>query len=311
MEAETPKTPMLNWQIPAVTPPWKKDFHSIYLELLGCQIRIVNGEKYQTRVIEAGTGKPLILIHGVGGTAESWFRNVMRLSQHFHVCAIDSLFHGFSSKQSANSQNRLDSQTEHVLDFMDAMSFKKAHIEGESMGAAIGFELALKHPDRVDKLILNTASPITRHLEQPTFEPFFKSPESLKILSDAALGKATERTIRTRLEWLMTTPDRVVDELVELRLKYYSMPEIQAAQSGIPPTSSERRPYDDDLPRITVPTLVFWSEFNPDGGPDRGEYLARQIPNAEYYCMLDAAHWPQYEHPEEHDSVVTKFLLSS
>lgn len=176
------------------------------------------------------------------------------------------------------------------------------------MGAAIGFELALNHASRVNKLVLNTASPITRNLQRPVFEPFLKSPDSLRILTEASLGKANERTIRTRLEWLMATPDRVADELVALRLKYFSMPEIQAAQSGVPATGSERRPYDDDLEGITVPTLVFWTEFNPDGGPDRGEYLARHIPGAEYYCMMDAAHWPQYEHPQEHDRVVTKFL---
>ena len=57
MSTDSSKTPMLTWQIPAVTPLWEKDFESIYLELLGCQIRIVTSAKYTTRVIEAGAGQ--------------------------------------------------------------------------------------------------------------------------------------------------------------------------------------------------------------------------------------------------------------
>ena len=69
-------TPMLNWQLPANTPEWHKNYDSIYLELLGADIHKVKGPKYTTRVIEMGEGEPLILLHGVGGTAESWFRNM-------------------------------------------------------------------------------------------------------------------------------------------------------------------------------------------------------------------------------------------
>ena len=65
---------------------------------------------------------------------------------------------------------------------------------------------------------------------------------------------------------------------------------------------------EDDLKTISHPTLVFWSDKNPGSGPDVGERIAGVIPGAAYYCMLDAAHWPQWEHPEEHDSVIANFL---
>lgn len=302
---------MLTWQLPAITEPWTRDFESIYLELLGSQIRLVKGKKYTTRVIEAGAGEPLILLHGVGGTAESWFRNIRRLSADFHVCAIDQLFHGFSSKEAPGIQDRQEAMLDHLADFMDAMGFDKAHFEGESMGAGNAFRFALAHPDRVDRIILNTASPLVLALQG--FRPPFKSVESLRHLSQAVSDKPNRRTVRTRLEWLMTTPDRVFDELVSVRLAFASMPELQAAQarpaggghaapSGHAPTLAE------ECARIRAPTLVLWSQYNPDSGPDRGEHLAKLIQGAKYYCMADAAHWPQYEHPEEHDRVVTDFL---
>ena len=59
---------------------------------------------------------------------------------------------------------------------------------------------------------------------------------------------------------------------------------------------------------IKHPTLVFWSDKNPGAGPDVGERIAKLIPGSQYYCMMDAAHWPQWEHPEEHDNVIAGFL---
>ena len=125
---ELPK--YMTWRIPVSTPTWEKPKESMYISLLGSQTRFVQGKKYRTRVIEAGSGDPLILIHGVGGSAEAWYRNIMRLAQNFHVCAIDALFHGLSSKES-DIQDQTEAQVDHVLDFMDAMGFERANVEGE------------------------------------------------------------------------------------------------------------------------------------------------------------------------------------
>jgi pimeloyl-ACP methyl ester carboxylesterase len=74
---------------------------------------------------------------------------------------------------------------------------------------------------------------------------------------------------------------------------------------------SSRRFSEEELAGITAPTLVLWSEKNPGTGPDVGRYLATLIPGAQCYVMEDAAHWPQWEHPEEHDKVVLDFLRGS
>lgn len=311
---------MLTWTIPANTPPWDKNFGSIYTNLLGSQIRFVDGEKYRTRVIEAGNGDPLILIHGVGGSAEAWFRNVMPLSKDFHVCAIDALFHGLSSKESVDpNMDGVGAMVEHVLDFMDAMGFERANLYGESLGAHITFRLALEHPERVDRIILSTGHQI--NMKRTDFAPQLKGVGSLGILTRQAVLGPTPANIRTRMEWLMTTPERVIDELVDLRMKFYSIPEARGgigrtgvfdiprdASNNAAHSPGQRRFEEEDCARIKAETLVFWTQFNPSNGPDVGEYFASLIPGAKYYCMKDAAHWPQYEHPEEHDAVITKFL---
>lgn len=307
MTAQNELPEYVTWRIPVSTPTWEPPKESLYVSLLGSQIRFVQGKKYRTRVIEAGSGDPLILIHGVGGSAEAWYRNIMRLAQDFHVCAIDALFHGLSSKDS-EIQDQTAAQVDHVLDFMDAMGFEKAHMEGESMGAHIFFRLALEHPERVLRLVLNTGQQV--NFKRKDFEPPWKSAESLRVLTQAAVNNPNRRSVRLRMEWLMTTPDRVIDELIDLRVKFYQLPEARGGmqRTGLLGGAPSRRFEEEDCQGIKVETLVFWTQYNPGAGADQGEYFASLIPGAKFYNMLDASHWPQYEHPEEHDAVIIKFL---
>src|SRR5581483_12510350 len=97
------------------------DRPSIWNSLLGAQVRFVSGATYRHRVIEAGSGEPLILVHGVGSSAELFARNVMPLARDFHVYAVDALYHGYSSLKPYDAENRVSTQADALLDFMDAL----------------------------------------------------------------------------------------------------------------------------------------------------------------------------------------------
>ena len=292
--------------------PWKQEFDTIYTELLGCNIRTIQGKKYVTRVIEyPGPGEPLILIHGTGGSAESFFRNIRNLgtTHGFHVYSMDAMYHGFSSKEPV-TDDRIGMQVEHLLDFMDAEGIEKANVEGESMGSFITLRLAMEHPDRCLKVVLNTGAAVNFKRE---FKPSLQQSDALQVLTQELLADPSEETVRHRMEWLMASPDRVVDELVKLRVQFFNMPELQKAQRAVgagntSATARPRRFEEEELKGMTIPSLVYWTEFNPGGGPDLGEYFASLIPGAKFYSMPDAAHWPQYEHPEIHDQVVADFI---
>ena len=76
---------------------------SFWVELLNCNTYILKG-KYSTRVVEAGEGEPLLLLHGTGGHAENYVRNIAPLSRHFRVLAIDFLWHGRSQTEGFDPQ---------------------------------------------------------------------------------------------------------------------------------------------------------------------------------------------------------------
>src|SRR5258708_36866842 len=104
----------------------------------------------RTRCFEKGEGKGVILLHGGGGHAETWVRNLIPLSAKFRVLASDYLGHGYTDKPKISYS--LDAFSKHLLDFMDAAGIKKAHLVGESQGGQISVLTAYEHPERVDKL---------------------------------------------------------------------------------------------------------------------------------------------------------------
>tara|TARA_B100000676_G_scaffold225036_1_gene222614 strand:+ start:1705 stop:2646 length:942 start_codon:yes stop_codon:yes gene_type:complete len=288
---------------------------TIAVELLGCQTRMVKGPRWQHRVIECGSGEPLILIHGVGGHAETFARNMANLGQHFHVLAIDALYHGYSSKEPYDAKKRHDLQVDAVVDLMDAYGFERAHIEGESMGGQIAFEFGLRYPERSGKMIMNTGVGRVK-LDKTDFVTPESDHSELAALSYQAITKPTFEIMRKRLEWLVVSPDRMTDEMAEIRVRLYQDPDINAAMRQFfsvdmgkdDPWDLDPQWVESDLKHFEPEGLVFWTEHNPGEGPDLGEYFASAIPGCKFYLMEDAAHWPQWEKPEEHDQVLIDFI---
>jgi 2-hydroxy-6-oxonona-2,4-dienedioate hydrolase/2-hydroxy-6-oxo-6-(2'-carboxyphenyl)-hexa-2,4-dienoate hydrolase len=282
------------------------------VELLDSQIRMVRGRRYTTRVIEAGGGEPLILIHGVGSHAEVFARNIRRLAEQFHVYAIDALYHGYSSTEPYDAEHRVFRQAEAVIDFMDAAGIEWAHVEGESMGAGIAFDMGLHWPERCGRLVFNSGSFFVR------FQRSFEVPAGekggsrvLETVCRESVVNLSRETVRARMEFLVATPERVTDELVEGQYRLYSDPAVRASMLRVYGVTAPRSlgNYPEEVAAtLKPPVLVMWTGRNRSAGPEVGEYLASVLPGARYYLVADAAHWPQWEQPEEHDRVVLDFL---
>jgi pimeloyl-ACP methyl ester carboxylesterase len=285
---------------------------SIWVDLLGAKVNYC-GRKYRTRVVEAGEGPPLIMIHGIGGHAEAYSRNIMRLSRYFRPISIDLVWHGLSSKPAFDGAT-IDTYCDQIIDLMDSLGIQRASLEGESLGGWVAMWMALKHPGRLDRIVLNTTAGVLFKSGSVQERPR-EGIELLRERSLAAIANPTHETIRKRLEWLMATPDRVTDELVDVRQRFYSEPETQKSLRAVFENAFTQGGaftryglQEERLAEIKPPALVLWSDKNPGNGPDVGKRIASLIPGAQFYCINDAAHWPQWEHPEEHDRVVTGFL---
>ena len=291
---------------------------SIHVDLLGTETRFIDTGMYRTRVIEVPNDKPpLIMLHGGGGHAETYSRNLNRLSAVSRPIAIDFIWHGMSSRPKFSDGTAtqeihwLRQFTLQVLDLMDHLSLPSATIEGESLGGWIALDLAINFPERVDAIVLNTAWGIA--LDAEFVQAGEADLDALRETSVAALTNPTFETLRTRLEWLMPLGG-VTDELVLLRQALWSIPETREALLEYYDRlfSADISDYyfeEPEIRTIRCPTLVLWTDKNPIHGVDAAERLHDLIDASSLHIMKGCAHWPQWERPAEHDEVVARFLV--
>lgn len=291
---------------------------SIHVDLLGTETRFIDTGKYRTRVIQVPNDKPpLIMLHGGGGHAETYSRNLNRLSAVSRPIALDFIWHGMSSRPKFSDGTAtqeihwLRQFTLQVLDLMDYLSLPSATIEGESLGGWIALDLAINFPERVDAIVLNTAWGIA--LDPEFVQAGEADLDALRETSVAALTNPMFETLRTRLEWLMPLGG-VTDELVLLRQALWSVPETREALLEYYDRlfSADISDYyfeEPEIRTIRCPTLVLWTDKNPIHGVDAAERLHDLIDASSLHIMKGCAHWPQWERPAEHDEVVARFLV--
>jgi len=101
----------------------------------------------------AGTGRPLLLLHGLVGSAKNWRQNISFLSRDSNVYAVD-LFNMGESERVPGLDAGLEATADRVAACMDALGLREADIAGHSHGGAVAMMLAARHPNRVRRLIL-------------------------------------------------------------------------------------------------------------------------------------------------------------
>lgn len=266
------------------------------------RLRHVDAGGIRTRVLEAGQGAPLVLVHGTGGHLEAYVRNVRALSERFHVILYDMVGHGFTDKP--DRPYTVDVLSDHLVAVLDALGVERAHLSGESLGGWVAAWTAAHHPERVDRLVLNTPGNITNKPEVL---------EAVKASSLKAAREASEQSVRARVAWLFHDTSFVTDELVALRLAIYTQPGFARAMENIVALQDweHRAPFvwsPEWCQKIVADTLLLWTDHDPTGGLDEAELLREWIPGAELTVIEGAGHWPQWEKPDEFDALHTEFL---
>ena len=282
---------------------------SIWSDLLGTEVFFAQG-RYRTRVLAAGSGEPLLLLHGQGGHAENFRHNIAAYAQHYRVLAPDFLWHGLSEKPPM-PDDLIGGLVDQVVDLLDVLGISRIRIEGQSMGGWVGTALALRHPDRVQALVLTTAM----GLHAPGDEPDEGRLARVLAAQLTALDATTPAEIRKRMSGLFADPATLDDEIVEVRRRIYADGATNAALRQV-----AERYFDPALVRrsrigpvllgtLDLPVLVYWGTANPTP-PEEGRRIAACIPGSRWHCA-EVGHWAQYERPEEHNRVVLHFLAGT
>lgn len=281
---------------------------SLWLDLLGAEVRLVSTLSFgKIRIAEAGgrDKPPLLFLHGIGGHLEAYSKNVVALADEFHTIAYDYVGHGLSEKKALD-------YTPHVFvdqlgELMDALGIRRAHLSGESLGGWVAGLFAARSPERVDRIMLNTAAGIPILSEKGR-----QDIENLKALSQRNAGQTpTYESVQARMQWLIhpKKQDLLTEELIRTRLHFYLRPgmrEVAARVMAIIPRHDE---FLMPLEKIRCDTLFLWTLDNPVHDVESARQACARVANGQLYVMKgDAAHWPQYECPEEFNDVTRKFF---
>ena len=281
-----------------------------YLQGVEFKQSYYNAGGVMTRAIEAGEGPPLVFLHGTGGHAEAYLKNIEAHAKHFHVYAIDMVGHGYTDAPDISYE--MQCYVDFMGDFLDAIGAEKAHISGESLGATVASWYALAHPERIHKIVMNTGTML------PPDEEGAKELQDLLERSRKATGSPDREMIRQRIRWLMHRDEDVTDEIVEVRYQIYQQPGRAAvirkiAEESIgallDPVQQEKWYKPELLQQLSVPTLVLWTRYNPGQLVHLAEESASLIPNSELIVLENSAHWPQWEEAEEFNRVHIEYLL--
>jgi 2-hydroxy-6-oxo-6-(2'-carboxyphenyl)-hexa-2,4-dienoate hydrolase len=280
---------------------------SFWVSLLGSETRYYDAKGNRTRVVEAGSGPAVLFLHGLSGHAEAFSRNIIPFSEHFRACAVDMLGHGFTAKPDVTYD--IATLANHVLDVMDSMGLERASFVGQSLGGWVGAWIALEHPERIEKLLLATGAGL-----QPTPTEGTRSvTNQVRQVTQAALENPTREGVRKRLEWLMRRPETVTDELVEVRYRVFteSREMLQRVVDTTARANDDFLLTPDRLQRITVPTFVYWTRYNPTTPWETAEKAVAFLPNVRFEIMEEAGHWPMFERPDEFNRQAIDFFLNA
>jgi 2-hydroxy-6-oxonona-2,4-dienedioate hydrolase len=282
-------------------------FRSIWSDLEGVSFSqgFVRVGPLRTRFLQAGSPeKPaLLFLHGTGGHAEAYVRNLAAHSEHFNTIAVDMLGHGLTDKP--DYDYAIPRYLEHLAGFLDAMKVRRASLSGESLGGWVAAHFAVAFPDRVDRLVLNTAGGDRI------------DPEALAKIRTSTMASVEDPSwdrVRSRLEWLMFDKSDVHDDLVACRQRIYSQPEMRRGMQHILAmhTPEARQKYaltKEQWASIKAPTLVLWTSHDPTAKVEVGRTLASLVPGAKFVVMQDCGHWPQFEDAETFNRLHLDFLL--
>ncbi len=252
---------------------------------------VVNGVR--TRVLTAGSGPALLLLHGTGGHLETYQKNVTELSAHFRGIVPDMIGHGYTDRPDVDYT--LDDYADHLFALLDHFDAPTAYLSGESIGGCIAAWMALRSPERAAALVLNTGI-----LERPD-EAGLAQLADLEVRTGRLVDELTLDVVRRRMEWLVLDPSVMTDEMIRIRYDIYSQPGM--VDDGGDYIDAKR------LPEISCPTLVLWSDHNPGKPYERVKPAIDSIPDVEVHVVADAAHWPQFEQPQVVNQHMIDFLL--
>ena len=241
-----------------------------------------------------GDGQPLLFIHGLGSSLRDWEDQVPVFSKKFKVITLDLRGHGQTDKP--KGPYSISMFAEDIAELIKSLKVDPVHVVGISLGGAIGFHLAIDHPDITKSLVvvnMSASVPIKTLKEK---QMFFLRVLIVKMMGMRKMGKVLAKR-------LFIKPEQ--EELRERMASRWAENDKKAYLSSL--KTLKNWSVLERLREIKCPTLVVSSDEDYTPLSAKEEYTA-MIPNAKLVVIEDARHAVSVEKPEEFNTILMDFL---
>ncbi len=246
-----------------------------------------------------GQGYPVLMIQGLGGRAADWATVPSALGERFQAITFDNRGTGKSDKP--DEDYSLETMADEAVAVLGAAGHDRAHVVGLSMGGMIAQLVALRHPQRVDRLVLLSTTPGGPNTVPPT-------PAAMAALIPD-MSRPPEEIVRESMRAIAAPGfadkhPEIVDEIVATAMAAPT-PQFVFARQMAAIMASDRYA---ELPKIKAPTLVIHGDADPLVPYANAEILAQRIPGAELATLKGCGHLAMWEQPRALSALLLEFL---
>jgi 2-hydroxymuconate-semialdehyde hydrolase len=256
---------------------------------------------FTTNYHDVGWGYPVVFLHGSGPGVSAWAnwnKLFPLLKEKYRILAPDMAGFGFTERVEGAVYN-MNNWVQQTIDLFDALKIEKAHLVGNSFGGALALSMAIKYPDRVNKLVLmgsmGISFPITYGLDRVWgYTPSPANMEELLELFTYDHSFATKELIRTRYESSMQPGFQ------ESFSSMFPAPRQQGVE-GMAGNANYIR-------GIQHETLIVHGREDRVIPLENSYRLLQMIDNAQLHVFGKCGHWTQIEHTEEFADLLLNFF---
>jgi len=252
----------------------------------------------------AGSGDPVLLVHGGGSEASEWATLLPHLSSQGRHLVVDRPGHGLSYKLDYTGVPYRQAAVEYLVDLLGGLGIERASFVANSMGGFFSLCFALAHPERVNRLVL-VGAPAGVDRWIPPFLRLMglRGPNRLLFRQ---MRNPTPAMMREKVlgPLLVADPNRVSDEELSIRIASQSLPGAETSWRTLLESVvglggfQKRYMIRDEVASLGVPTTFIWGERDAFAPPSSGQDLASRMPNAKLVAIEGAGHMPWIDAPE-------------
>jgi 3-oxoadipate enol-lactonase len=246
---------------------------------------------------QVGEGPDVLLIGGAGDTVESWQYQLDGLADRYRLTAFDN--RGAGRTAMPEGPVSAEMMADDAAEVLRALDIPSAHVAGFSGGSIIGQELALRHPELVRSLVLQSTWPV--------LDPYFRS-WLLFVRGLVEVAPSERAFLEGFYLWIYTVRahnDGTVAQIIEEVLAFPHKQTTEDLQHYLDAFLDHDT--TDRLHTITAPTLVLAGGRDLTARPELCRAVAELIPGARFEIMEEEAHQPFQEIPDQWNARVDTF----